>query len=93
MKLPEREIQKSLNILKAHQFLSALQEQGKSTLKQAAVKEGSLSSPLVLEGVHIWKTERFRDAVQYGENRLVSMATSAMETWVRAQQQSGIETP
>lgn len=29
-KQPEREIQKSLNILKAHQLLSALQEQGKS---------------------------------------------------------------
>ena len=43
-KLPETEIQKSLSILKAHHFLSALQKLGKSVLKQTAAKNQAQSN-------------------------------------------------
>lgn len=73
MKLPEREIQKSLSILKGHHFLSALQEQGKS------------ASHCYWFGRFIWESDSFRDALEYGgggEKMLVSMATDVMETSV-----------
>lgn len=94
LKLPEREIQKSLSILKARHFLSALKERGESVSKQTAVKKGSVWLPLVWE-VHVWETDRFTVGMQWkmGEKMLVSMATSVMETSVWAQWQSGIETP
>ena len=56
MKVPEREIQKSLSILKAHRAPSALQKLGKSVSKQTAVKKGAVSLLLVWE-VYKGKTQ------------------------------------
>lgn len=58
MKLPEREIQKSLSILKAHHFLSALQEQEKSVFEEDSSRKGAVSLPVVLD-VHICGKEGF----------------------------------
>lgn len=82
MKLPEREIQKSLSILKAHHFLSALQEQEKSVFEEDSSKKGAVSLPVVWD-VHMWETGIYcRDATENGGEDDVSMATSVMETSV-----------
>lgn len=56
MKLPEREIQKTLSFLKTRHLLSALQEQGKSTWKQKKTKKGC-SLIAIGEVWEVWETK------------------------------------